>query len=174
MRSTIRSWIKKKERGNEMKELNDLIPYITTYIYDRSTERIRLRTSPKMEEAAEAYQRAVLSISGDDHSLYQEPVLLGEQEEDAADRHFFITGQRQWELDIAIDCVRKMSRKERQYICDHPDAGEYHFGYAMWIRNRYIHPAKLHHAFMADNISDNVMQMIFSILIPGHDCMGEE
>ncbi len=42
-------------------------------------------------------------------------------------------------------------------------------GYALWIRNRYIHKAKKHFKGIADNVSSDVMETIFSILHPLYD-----
>lgn len=42
-------------------------------------------------------------------------------------------------------------------------------GYAMGIRNTYIHPAQRHDCFEADDISTDIMQRIFSLLSRYYD-----
>ena len=155
-----------------MKELNALLLYLQNFVYDRDKEEIRIINSSDADKAAEVYNRAVLSILEEG----KDPVLLRTQcdpdrEEGSLWRR---TSETQWELDIAIDCIRKMSDEDRTYIKEHPWTSEYHFGYAMHIRNEYIHPAHRHHVWMADSVSSEVMQKIFSILIPGYDYRRKE
>ncbi len=151
-----------------MKVLNDLLPYMGLYYYDFETERLILKASEKSAEAAEAYNRAVIALIGDpkdSKSDFCRPVLLGLSEIDDV----YKTPVGQWEMDIAIDCVRKMSEDDRQYMCDHPWTTEYHHGYGTWIRNKYIHPTRLHRSFRIDRPSTNMVLKMFSILIPGFD-----
>ena len=73
---------------------------------------------------------------------------------------------RQWYLDMAIDCVREMSENDRDYILHHMNSIKYHHGYAMGIRNEYIHCSAKHFTLMPDDDSTQVMKVIFSIIHP--------
>ena len=68
---------------------------------------------------------------------------------------------------VAEDCINNMSDEDKEYIRKNPVSGEYHFGYALYIRNHYIHGKKLQFMhFDADTMSSNIMKCIFSILLP--------
>ena len=41
---------------------------------------------------------------------------------------------------------------------------DFHFGYGMYVRNRYIHPSKLHFVPMADDVSSAVEDFIYTII----------
>ena len=62
-----------------------------------------------------------------------------------------------------------MSGEDLSYISKHPQVTEYHFGYGMWIRNKYIHCSKRDDFMMADDISSEVLRDIFAIVIPNYD-----
>ena len=62
-----------------------------------------------------------------------------------------------------------MSGEDLSYISKHPQVTEYHFGYGMWIRNKYIHCSKRDDFMMADDISGEVLRDIFAIVIPNYD-----
>lgn len=62
-----------------------------------------------------------------------------------------------------------MSGEDLSYISKHPQVTEYHFGYGMWIRNKYIHHSKKHEFMMADDISSEVLRDIFAIVMPYYD-----
>ena len=62
-----------------------------------------------------------------------------------------------------------MSGEDLSYISKHPQVTEYHFGYGMWIRNKYIHCSKRDDFMMADDISGEVLRDIFAIVIPYYD-----
>ena len=74
-----------------------------------------------------------------------------------------------WCFDIALDCISNMSGEDLSYISKHPQVTEYHFGYGMWIRNKYIHCLKRDDFMMADDISGEVLRDIFAIVIPYYD-----
>jgi len=68
---------------------------------------------------------------------------------------------------VAEDCLSTMSDEDKEYIRNHPDTGEYHFGYALYIRNHYIHGKKLAiSCYDPDSLSGDIMSGIFSILLP--------
>ena len=74
-----------------------------------------------------------------------------------------------WCFDIALDCISNVSGEDLSYISKHPQVTEYHFGYGMWIRNKYIHCSKRDDFMMADDISGEVLRDIFAIVIPNYD-----
>ena len=140
-----------------MQELYGLLEYINYYQYSKEDEEIKIIPSPYEEEAKKQYETALRAIGSG----------LRRRTED--DELFLFGGDsRKWHLDVAIDCVRQMDENDRTYVANHLQTTDYHFGYAMGIRNEYIHPAKKHHSFMADNDSTEIMKVIFSILHKGY------
>ena len=141
-----------------MQELYGLLEYINYYQYSKEDEEIKIIPSPYEEEAKKQYETALRAIGSR---------LRRRTEED--DELFLFGGDsRKWHLDVAIDCVRQMDENDRTYVANHLHTTDYHFGYAMGIRNEYIYPAKKHHSFMADNDSTEIMKVIFSILHRGY------
>lgn len=129
--------------GEKMKAWNELLKYINEYVYMQDDEAVVIRYSPNASAAYQAYEKG-LALAGEDELS-------------------------KWLYDIALDCVRRMSVEDREYVKSHLYTTEYHFGYAMGIRNTYIHPAKKHDYFEADGISSSVMRRIFSIVSPFYD-----
>ena len=41
--------------------------------------------------------------------------------------------------EVAEDCLKNMSSKDKEYLIENPVAIEYHFSYCLYIRNHYIH-----------------------------------
>jgi len=39
--------------------------------------------------------------------------------------------------EVALECIENMTEEDRAYIRMHPDTSRYHFGYGMYIRNKY-------------------------------------
>jgi len=73
--------------------------------------------------------------------------------------------------EVALECIENMTEEDRAYIRMHPDTSRYHFGYGMYIRNKYgprfsdvgvyIH---------RDNISSDVLsEIVFCLLPEYHD-----
>lgn len=135
-----------------MKEWQELLLYVDQYVYVEGEEEIIIKYGPDAENAQLAYERG-------------RSILNEKDDED----DFWGSGTEKWEFDIALDCIRKMSESDRDYVRNHMQTTEYHFGYAMGIRNQYIHPSKKHHVFMADSVSSSIMRKIFSILSPVYD-----
>lgn len=121
-------------------EWQALLDHIDCYVYSHQTEQIHFLIGEYTEIAKNNYNR-ILSTSGIDNSS-----------EDA------------WAFDIALDCVRTMSAEDRAYISNHTDPFLHHFGYALEVRNKYIHVTKKRFASTPDDLSSRVMQMIFAIL----------
>ena len=126
-----------------MKEWNELLVYIDEYVYIQEDEEIVIRYSARADKAIRVYDKGLK--------------LAGEGE------------YGKWLYDIALDCVRRMSREDLEYVKKHLFSNEYHFGYAMGIRNKYIHPSKKHSYFSADNVSSSIMTRIFSLVSPFYD-----
>jgi len=75
---------------------------------------------------------------------------------------------------VAEDCLSTMSDEDKEYIRNHPDTGEYHFGYALYIRNHYIHGKDLAIiCYDPDSLSGDIMSCIFSILLPDEYDFGD-
>ena len=141
-----------------MQELYGLLEYINYYQYSKNDEEIKILPSPYEEDARKQYETALRAVGS--------RLSRGSEE---ADELIFLGGDSsKWHLDVAIDCVRQMDENDRTYVANHLHTTDYHFGYAMGIRNEYIHPAKKHHSFMADNDSTEIMKVIFSILHRGY------
>lgn len=126
-----------------MKEWNELLECIDAYIYLSDKEEIIIAHNENADQAKRVYQYAL--------------------------KQYDLKDNRKWEFDIALDCVRKMNFEDRKYVLEHPDTSEYHMGYAMYIRNTFIHPSILHSYFEADGVSTSVMEFIFSLLHPYYD-----
>lgn len=126
-----------------MKEWNELLEYIDEYVYMQEDEEIVIRYSAKAENAKRVYEKGLK--------------LAGKEK------------YEKWLYDIALDCVRRLSQKDIEYVKKHLYSNEYHSGYSMEIRNMYVHPAKKHYYFLADHVSTSVMKRIFSLVSPFYD-----
>ena len=74
----------------------------------------------------------------------------------------FITG-------VAEDCISNLKDKDKQYLCDNPCRFDYHFSYALYIRNHYIHNrdfSDVDFFVEPDHLSGQIMERIFSLLLP--------
>lgn len=122
-----------------MKEWNKLLEIIDTFIYDNATERIIFNSFAQPMIAKEIYDAMVneYGIGRDENTL--------------------------WAFDIALDCVRNMKDSDRDYL---KESYNIHFhGYGMYIRNRYIHCATIHKAYLsADHQCSIVLEFIYTIL----------
>ncbi len=75
-----------------------------------------------------------------------------------------------WMLSIALDCIRDFSETDIAMILKEGEIIDYHFSYGMYVRNRYVHPSKLHTNYMADDVSERVAEFIYAILLPDNSC----
>lgn len=130
-----------------MKEWQELLDYINEYVYMEEEEAVVIRYSAKAVEAQRVYDNGLRFAGEGEHS--------------------------KWMYDIALDCVRRMSLEDREYVAKHLYTTEYHMGYAMGIRNKYIHPSKKHDYFEADGVSSSVMRRIFSLVSSIYDYRNE-
>ncbi len=138
-----------------MKELHELLEYINYYEYSKTTEEILFAPGPYHREAKKKYEDTLQALE-----TFPEPSAFFMRYPVEADK---------WAIDIAIDCVRQMSEEDRDYVVHHQNDIEYHFGYAMWIRNEYIHSSKNHFCLIPDSESSKVMEIIFSIVDEKYD-----
>ena len=113
--------------------------YISYYEYDFKEEAVYIADG---DESSKAY------------NLYRE--MVTQRCEDL---------EQKWALDIALDCVRNMTDEERELIQKQGEIPFFHFGYGVTVRNKYIHPSKVHTYFMADDVSSTVEDFIYAILI---------
>ena len=142
-----------------MKELQPLLGHIDSYINIDDEEEIVIRHTPCAAQAQKVYEDALRLIE------FKESEEGDANDDDSDDykNHFC---DPKWEFDIALDCIRTMDDDDREYVRNHLQPSEYHFGYAMGIRNRYIHPSRKHQMFMPDRVSGRIMTIILSIVSP--------
>ncbi len=84
-------------------------------------------------------------------------------------RDISMNSREEFVRDVALDCLDKMSEKDKAYIMDNPYTLDYHFGYALYIRNKYIHCrdiSKLGYYVHPDDLSSEIMDYIIAQLIP--------
>ena len=78
--------------------------------------------------------------------------------------------------EVADDCVAKLKDKDREYLITNPIAIHYHFTYCLYIRNHYIYNrefADVDFGVEPDNLSGEIIRMIFDKLIPEYDYYNE-
>lgn len=71
--------------------------------------------------------------------------------------------------EVAFDCIANMKDKDKEYIRDNPCSMDYHFGYALYIRNHYIHNKDFSDVDFwvePDHLSGCIMDFIISELLP--------
>ncbi len=131
-----------------MKEFNKLLKFRDYYEYDFDCEVIRVMDGALHDEAKALYSHFI--------------------------KDFFMKDTDKWAFDIALDCVHNFTDDECEIIQRQGEIFDYHFGYGMYVRNRYVHPSKLHSYYMADNVSSAVAGYIYTILLPVYNCLSEE
>lgn len=92
-------------------------------------------------------------------------------------RKISMNSREEFVRDVALDCIDNMSLKDKESIIDDPCPIDYHFGYAMYIRNNYIHDRELPDwGFLVrpDDLSSEIMKCIISLLIPDEYKMDDE
>ena len=129
-----------------MIECNEILRYLPYFYYDEEMEKTIIKHDPNAELAEMEYEhtKEILGIESGSH--------------------------KNWVLDVALDCLKNMKRDDKNYInAGHLHTSEYHFGYSMFIRNKYLWHAKMHMVGCADSVSSEVMEMIFTLLNPVYD-----
>lgn len=68
--------------------------------------------------------------------------------------------------DVARKCIADMTEEEKQTFRDDPDPSNYHFGYGMYIRNKYIRGKELPIEFTydADRMSGLILERIIELV----------
>ena len=120
-----------------MKEWNAFVDYIDFYIYNKETEEVVISDSPEAEKARELYNRFIEKYDLNGHPA-------------------------KWNFDIALDCIRNLKEEDRAYLRENCEVD--FFGYGLYIRNKYIHCAKLHRYFFADSQCSQVLSFIYTIM----------
>ena len=115
-----------------------MLKYRSYYIYDFETESIRVADGPDHDAACDLY--ALMTENRFEHDV---------------DR---------WAFDIALDCVRNMTDEECERIQRDGKIPDFHFGYGMEVRNKYIYPSELHPYEEADDVSSAVEECVYAIL----------
>lgn len=121
-----------------MKEWHYLLTVIDSFVYDKDLEEIVFSETEEAKKAKSIYENLIKEYNINDEN-------------------------QKWALDIALDCVRQMSEKDRAYLRESYDVD--FFGYGLYIRNNYIHCAKKHRGFFcADNQCSVVLSFIYTIM----------
>ena len=145
-----------------MRILHDLLEYIDEYFYLKDEEEIIIRYGERAALAKEIYDKAV--------SFVCEDCSLPEQTQgDTSIQVYRRSAKDKWFLDIAIDCVKKMSEEDKAEISKDLNPSDYHFGYGGWVRDEYIRHCQKHTYLDADDDSGYVIEMILSIVSPEYD-----
>ena len=130
---------RKKFKLGEYAEEDSILKYKSYFVYDFEFEDIQVAEGDEHDAAQELYDRLTKDCVSDDAN--------------------------KWAFDIALDCIRNMTNEECASIRAHGEIADYHFGYGMHVRNKYVHPSKAHFYGMADGVSSDVEKFIYAILI---------
>jgi hypothetical protein len=131
--------IRKKYKLGEYAEEDSILKYRSYYVYDFEFEDIQV-------------------AEGEDHDAAQ--ALYDKMTKDCV-----ADAEEKWAFDIALDCVRNFTEADCANIREQGEIPFFHFGYGMTVRNKYVHPSKVHTYFMADDVSSTVEKFIYAILI---------
>ena len=121
-----------------MKQLNQLLKYREYYVYLSDSETIWFAAGEEKEAAIDAYSSAI--------------------------RNCILRGDDKWALDIALDCIRNFTDDEIKHVEKNKEIFDYHLGYGMYVRNKYVHPSRFHVYLMADKISSIVYKLLIGII----------
>lgn len=131
-----------------MKEWHYLLTVIDSFVYDKNLEKIVFDETAESQKAKSIYDNLINQYNINDEN-------------------------QRWALDIALDCVRQMSDKDRDYLKESYNVD--FFGYGLYIRNNYIHCAKKHRGFFcADNQCSIVLGFIYTIMHRYYDRFNSE
>ncbi len=118
--------------------MQNILKYKSYYVYDFKREEIKIADGNEHDEAYALYaQMAKEHLS---------PV------------------EGTWALDIALDCIRNMKDEEIKDIATSGEIPDFHFGYGMYVRNKYVHPSKKHPFVIPDIVSSDVERFIYTII----------
>ena len=131
-----------------MKAFQKYLNYLDAYFYNEETESLDIRFRPEAQEAMAFHQ-----------------TVIGQFGLDREDR---------WILEIALDALRQLPQRDRDFMAVHMNDSDYHFDLGLWIRNTYIHPSRKYGRLMADSVSSAAIRFIFTILSPVYDYRNRE
>ena len=93
-----------------------------------------------------------VQVKGIKETSKESPILLFDEEK-------FIR-------ETADDAISRLSKKDKKALLDNPDPLYHHFGYGMYIRNRYIHNKKLGVLAMdKDGLSTQIVEEVIKRLL---------
>ena len=130
---------RKKFKLGEYAEEDSILKYKSYFVYDFDFEDIQIKEGRNHDAAQALYDQIVKDCATND--------------------------DEKWAVDIALDCIRRMTKEECKRIRQDGEIPDYHFGLGMHVRNRYVYPSKLHIYGMADDVSSTVENFIYVILI---------
>ena len=131
-----------------MKEFNQLLEYRNYYEYSFDCEAVRVLDGEFHDEATKLYSHFI--------------------------KDYFMKDTDKWAFDIALDCIKNFTDEECNIIKEQEEIFDYHLGYGMYVRNRYVHSSKFHSYLMAESVSGRVAGYIYTILLPIYNCLSEE
>lgn len=66
---------------------------------------------------------------------------------------------------VAQDVLLQLSDEDKDFLLEHPDPIDYHFGLGLYIRNNYIHGKKLgFFVFRPDSLSTTIVGRVIEML----------
>ena len=128
----------KYKLGEYAEDDGSLLKYRSYYVYDFKWEEIRIADGDEHSKAYRLYEKMAKE--------HLSPV------------------EGTWALDIALDCIRNMKDEEIKDIATSGEIPDFHFGYGMYVRNKYIHPSKKHPFVIPDIVSSDVKKFIYAII----------
>ena len=78
------------------------------------------------------------------------------------------TTELEFVTEVADDCLKHLTERDKKYLIDNPCAIDYHFSYCLYIRNHYIHNRDFSEVpfwVEPDHLSGEIIRMLFSYLI---------
>ena len=127
---------RKKFKLGEYAEEHTLFEYKSYYVYDFKDEAILVAEGDNQGAAYDVYAKTAKQLDYED----------------------------KWAFDIALDCIRNLPDEDIAEIKKQGEIPDFHFGYGMYVRNKYVHKSKKHFYPMADDISSFVERFIYVIL----------
>ena len=123
----------------EYAEEDSILKYRSYYVYDFEFEDIQIAEGEDHDAAQALYEKMTKDCVAD--------------------------AEDKWAFDIALDCIRNFTAEDCANIREQGEIPFFHFGYGITVRNKYIHPSKVHTYFIADDVSSTVEDFIYAILI---------
>lgn len=71
---------------------------------------------------------------------------------------------------VAYEVFSELSKNEKQYIFEHPNSTEHHFGLGLMIRNKFVYNNEIDYdAYDTDTLSSEILGRIAELLINNYD-----